>query len=438
MLDLGETVITSERRPRVYYPRCLVQLQVVFDSLTATDDDRVHNFTVEPREVTVERNSYRAADTATIKLDYSDAPFDPRAVKAMNATVLMGDAESADGDLSEFAEDYLIWEGAIDEPSINLSESGETVTLEGRDYTGIFLDTKWMGGAIDLTPPLEDVLAAVKATVPGLETIDFIWYDDADSVVLSKIFGKTKFAPQPDDDVWTVIVDLCNIAGLLPVIELDAMIVRGATSSVGETVVGFNYGTDVESLEFSRKLNGARNSQILVRCWDDQARKTREAKYPPDPIVTGKRVSKKGKVTPQLAAILPFSVQGAYSEADLSAKAQQIYEGLAREQVDVKLTTREMWSDNERLWLMQASDVVVVRLGKDDLGSLKGVSQAEATNFLQARGYSADVARALVAAGRRAEDLATTFYVKSARHKWSRDNGYELELELINFVGVGA
>ncbi len=41
-------------------------------------------------------------------------------------------------------------------------------------------------------------------------------------------------------------------------------------------------------------------------------------------------------------------------------------------------------------------------------------------------------------ASRRAEGYATTFYVKSAKHSWGRDEGYKLQIDFVNFVGPGA
>ena len=84
-------------------------------------------------------------------------------------------------------------------------------------------------------------------------------------------------------------------------------------------------------------------------------------------------------------------------------------------------------------------DTVEVRLGDGVLASIEGMSAAEAVAFHVAGNEPMDpaVAAAFVASWQRAEQLTTAFYVKSARHTWSREDGYKLEIAFITIVGQG-
>lgn len=418
---------------RGYYPRAAVELSLVLEG-----GDRVESFFVVPRKVQIERNDHRAADTFDVELDYQDLPFDPRAVQAAHVAIALGDVESPDRSVLEDPGRYLQLMGFADEPETELNEGSETVRLRGRDYTGVFLDTRWSGAAVDVTAPLITVARRIVDTIPGMEkvTIETPQGAGPTDLVIADILGKRKFAVKPDDDTWTVLSDLCAVAGLVPVFDLDTLAIRSA-SEVGRHRASFVYGEDVERLVYRRKYNEIRTMQVKVVCWDEQARLRREALWPRQPILTRTKISADGKTTYDYAPIVPFYVQGSYTPDALIAIARGIYDDLAREQVDGTLETREMTSAGTDLWALANGDKLSVRLGKD-LGCFQTMSAAELRRHLRARGLDESAARRLNEASSRADDLASSFYVKRARHSWDRESGYRLSVDFINYVGPGA
>lgn len=420
----------------VSYPRALVNLTTLLENFDGGLDATTHTVAVVPRDVEIERNTYREADTFKLSLDVLDLPLDPRALRSCRVEILLGDAGGNDVELPD-APEFRAFQGFVDVPEVRLGAEGEIVELSGRDNTSLLLDHRWTGGAIDLQQPLSDVVDDILRQCPGAEEAVQEYEPGTAAIVLANVLGKTKYSPQPDDDAWTILVELCGYVGLLPTFDLDVLQIR-TPATFGKRRVGFEYGRDVLSLRYRRKLNEVRTRQIEVRCWDDVARETRIARWPRAAIATKRKISAKGKVSTSFAPIVPWFVQGPYSMADLERIASTVYEDLARDELDGVLETREMRDGSGvPTWLLANGDRVDVRLGPRSLAALQAGSDAEALTALTAgpQGYDPTEARALLTALRKSELLASSFYVKKATHKWSRDDGYKLNLEFLNYVG---
>lgn len=416
-----------------YYPRARVVLSCLFEGEGA-GEDRFERFSVTPRTVEWASNTMREADTFSMELDYRDLPLDPRAVKALRVDIIAGDVRDPRVALSEDDTPKHRFSGLADEVTTQLAGGGETVKVSGRDFTALFLDHVWDGGQIDITRPLSAVLASIVATVPGSTGITI---EGAPDEVLSKKLGRTKWSPRQGDDTWTVITDLCGEAAVLPVISKSALLVRAA-DDFRDRFAFLVYGRDVESLSFGRKANETRTGQIRVRSWDDQAGVSREAIWPRAPIVKRSKVSADGKATNEYAPIYDYAVQGSWSLVQLEERAKQIYEAGARNQIEGELQTREMVDSETGQDLLDLGngDNVVVELGKYNPTSIASMSDEEAINRLVEghEGLLPGVARTLVRSWRVAGDLLTAFYVKTAKHRWSRADGYQLSLEFMNYV----
>ena len=134
------------------YPRCRVRLQLLLEDWTGTGaGSQTFDLAVDPIEVTIERNDHRTADKATVTLDLRDFPFDPRTYRACRVTVYLADVADPAGELSDLDAQFI---GFVDLPRTSRTAQGSQVDLECRDYTGVFLDTRWTAGAVDITRPL--------------------------------------------------------------------------------------------------------------------------------------------------------------------------------------------------------------------------------------------------------------------------------------------
>ncbi len=422
---------------RVFYPRCRVAIQVLMEDFEGGASSEVLRFEVVPRMVEVVRNDHRTADQVRIELDYRDCPIDPRTVRSMLVGVGMADTKSPLVDVRLDDPDSLAFVGYIDVPECALTGEGETVKLEGRDYTALFLDYPWRDGAVDIAQPLERVLAAILAIVPGAADIPVSWLASAQSLDLSTIVGRTQWTPRAGDDAWTLLVDLLGVAGLLPTIVRDTLEIRSATD-FGARLVSFTYGSNLSRLSFKRNQNEMRTRQVRVTCWNEAQRAASEAIYPSEPVVVRKRLTASGQVKTEAAPLITYTVSGAYTQAQLDDVARGIYEEAAREQVEGAMETRDLVDlDGAILPILGNGDALHVQLGKTgDQSSIQGMSETEALAFLTSgpRAMQAEVAAVLVASWTRAQSLAATFYLRRVTHRWSRSDGYAMTAEFINYV----
>jgi hypothetical protein len=428
-----------ETRRNAYYPRAGVVLECLLEDFGDGSGSETATIEAVPRSVEVRRNDHRTADTFRVELDFRTLPLDPRTMRSIRVHVLLGDVGDAEGALAIDDDRYRAFLGYVDVPETQLSALGETVTLEGRDYTGLFLDAKWSGKAIDVTGPLEGVVRGILETVPGADGIAVVFANASAATVLSGVIGRKKFAPHPGDDTWTVLCDLCGRAGLVPVVVLDEIWILDSVAIQAGKTARFAYGENLSKLTFKRNITEVRTRQIEVRCWDEQARETRTAKYPTSAIVKKKTVSPKGKVTETTAPIYPFYVSGTYTSAQLAALAKTIHDEAARQQIEGDLETMEMVDlDNTvRVPLIGNGDRVVVQLGTALSESIAGMSPAEAVLWLSSGPEALDVVTAtgIVNGFTKAQGLSTAFYVKEAAHRWAWDAGYTCNIRFINYVG---
>lgn len=427
---------------RTYYPRCRVVLDVLLEDFGDGSSGESHTYEVTPRTVEWTRNDLRTADEVRLELDYRDFPLDPRVVRSVAIAVYCGDIGAPDAALDLDDESMQVFFGQADEPQTTLGAAGETVTLEGRDHTAIFLAQEWRWGAVDIERDLGDIISEILAAIPAASGLSVELRANTGAgltTTLSELTGKTKWTPQSGDDAWTVIVELCGLAGLVPVIDLDTLriLAPGDLTSAGEAA--FLYGSNVGRLELRRRLVEERSKRIQLRAWDPQARKSREVLYPAEPLVTRRRIAADGSVVSDPEAVIPWTVVGSYTDAELEELAAAYFEELARPELQGILETRDMTDLEEGMALpiLAQGDTITVELGTVR-ADLAGLSQSEAVELLSSgpEAMEEGAAEALVAVWTQAQDLATTFIVRQARHRWSRDEGYQLTVDFETYVGA--
>jgi len=421
-----------------YYPRCLVVLDVLLEDYADGAPTDTKQIIAVPRKVTIHRNNHREADTAMVELDHRDLPLDPRAIRQARVGVYLADVGDPEVSLTHRDTDKLAFVGLVDEVEAERSDDGSRVRIEARDYTCLFLDHTWSGGSIAIDVPLMEVVDDILRATPGADGVYQEYAQGTAELVLSDVVGKTKWAPRDGDDAWTVLVELCGLVGLVPAFKLDTLFIQTA-SQVSDTTAGFRWGRDLSRLRMRRKYNEWRTKQVKVICWDEQARESREATYPAEPVVLRQKMGADGKVTTENAPLVSHYVTGSYSTDRLEALARAIYDEGARQQVEGELETREMRDHFDQVDVPRLAngDTVNLRLDNTLRRTIQAMSHGEAVAWLTSgpRGLDSMVAEALVTAVERADQVAVTFYVSKATHRWSADDGYTAELRFINFVG---
>ncbi len=416
----------------VYYPRCRARLGILLH-----DSSEAHWVEVTPSEVTVENNTHREADTVRLTVPFSAFPLDVRLVRSVWIGVWIGDVEDAAGSMGLDDTRFLAFIGYADEPKTEQGAGGEWVTMTGRDYTGLFLDTPWPGGWLDIQRPLSSVIDEILSLVPGAQGMQVTFADGSDNLDLSAQLGRTIWTPEDGDDLWTVLVTLLGQVALLPVIRRDTLRIETA-ATFGAQRAAFSVGVNVLELSMRRALHRRANAAVEVIAYDPTTLGVVTVTYP-DGEAGSSVVAADGTTVTVPATKVPYTVTGTYSRSDLQAMAERIYTQEVQQAVEGSLRTQDLWDEDEavRLPLLGNGDSLVIRQ-VDRLGtSIRGMSASEAMAYLTGKPDPLDegAARALVESRDDAEALAIRFYVKSARHSWSQRRGYELAVDFLNFVG---
>ena len=140
-------------------------LRIRFEDF-GTDDPiltDIYTLRVLARNLTVEINDYTEADTFTCEIDYKSFPFDPRNIRSCGVTIHVEDREKIFSgnslDLLQPRESNTLFTGFADEESIAFNDDSRVVTMEGRDFTALFLDEKRINTTpIPLARPVNEII----------------------------------------------------------------------------------------------------------------------------------------------------------------------------------------------------------------------------------------------------------------------------------------
>ncbi len=428
--------------PKLFRPRALVVVVALLDDQIPASTGVPTGWTMIPRMCEYSRNTARKADTATVELDFRDFPLDPRAIKDILITIHVENALDPNLPMiPTFLNRRFV--GLVDKQETTLSSSGEMVRMEARDYTGIWLDTKLQKGTvINLLQPLSAIVAQLQLlTTPTLPPA--IFTDPASAAFMPGVTkGKTTLTVEKES-AWDLLSRLTQLYGLLPVFDLDVLVIRTAARS-GIARRRMVYGQNVSSLAFHRSLTRAPESRrITVRSWDPVKGVPVEGFFQPPNLRS--KLGEKGSPKIQITEI-GYNVHGAYTPGDLILIAKRIYDEQQGEKIEGTLETRDLVDSGfpvgASLLGLANGDTLTIKLGRDLKSSIEGMSPPEAIAFLsnvtRPNALNPLAAAALVTAWTSAGTLATDFYVKAARHSWSAADGYTMSCEFINFlVGQG-
>lgn len=449
--------------PRVYYPRALVKFDALVENNAPEDpkDATVTpiGFDVMPRRVEVVRNSARKADTCKIELDYQDFPIDPRIIRSMGVVVFL---DSVEVPSAPFVPTPLSvrFQGIVDEPEIRRGHSGDTVTLQCRDYTAAYLGHNWrhvatevrkkgkiVGWSIDTPPGVTLGLLVEKirlAVTP--ETGPTRFFDAVETQEVGLRTGKSKFMVDENATAWDVLVRLCDLFGHVPVWEIDPFAgaqlqVRSATAVVLSPPRLMLYGENIEQLTFSRNLQRPEERRIKVVAWNPDLAQVFEATWPEIPPTVPNSSGPKGAVK-VVDKVVQYSVAGNFTQEQVRELAQDVYAESRQHKLEGELVTREMADATfpQALSMLDLANsyLLELQLSPSFVSGIEGLSDLEAEALLSSptQPFPLDpyVARALIRGRGAAAAKSTTFYVVSAQHTWSRTRGYELTLKFRGFV----
>ncbi len=452
-----------------YYPQAVAALEIILEDFGAGSNAALQNayeVLAQPRDVRVAINSYTEADTFEVKFDYRSFPFDPRSIRSCQISIHMEDvAQNQSGavpGLLKPTTENVVLKGFVDDEQMQLDDSTRTVTFKGRDFTSVYLDTKWPGTILDLKAPVDKVLTSI---ISRLKQTGDIVVENRTGETRLPILGQFypdygqlsgKRNASRSETYWDVIQDVVSKAGLIAYIEVDKLVItKPRTLYDPAKAVRLIYGNNIKRLELSRRMGKQKGFNLVVR--SVIGKKVIAAYIPresttldirgkdvtiPRQITTGAAVNKNEPEA--IAPFLSFSVANVRDKSHLIAIGEKIFEEIARQQLEGRLSTNEMLSrtvgtgrqgDRGELFDMlklRNGSPLRVEIRHDDLeGILKEATPAARTAYLVQRGYSERVASIMAAT---LGKFDTPFYCRAVEFSLSAENGFSADVEFINFI----
>lgn len=204
-----------------YYPSCVVNLRIRFDETLTLTQQGIEDFSATelskqvfvggppspfhqvfggmqpesgvgytgrvPKKASVEIPAYRQAGKFNLTFDYKDLPIDPRIVRSVGVEIYMDSIEAntwADGvtqvkppngertsmlTRAMRTPGNLVLQGMVDTWHVSHTARGSEVSIEGRDMTGLFLNTPItpeLVAGIDLKRPIHEVVQQIIDCLP--------------------------------------------------------------------------------------------------------------------------------------------------------------------------------------------------------------------------------------------------------------------------------
>lgn len=445
-----------------HYPRALVRVSAVVDpaevrpvdaSIVANPPERATSSSTDvppivaiPSEATWTPSTDGDSSSCEVTIRWSDLPLDPRITRRMTLELWVGDVGSATYSPYRMAgqDRWLRFVGTVDTPSIRF-DTDQALTLRARDYSSLFRATRYAVArrstgatvthpALPTDHPVQEVvrrvLDAAEGMVPTGPITDVVLDDDVASVLTyaySDIVGAhPTYTPRsPDMTVWDVVQDICGRIGLT--VRVDRTVVRiGSPSFGGSNTRKLTYGHDVETLELARSLTTPAAKAVRVRALRIRERELVSA------------ISPRGTSASEDVIEYPLPA-GSWPSDALQFMADAVYAISGKTPLTGRLGTTAMADvDGEDLLDIEPGVTLqlAVRSGAVGGAALASLSRGEMERFLADRvGISKRDAADVADLWSSTDTDRNRFYVERAVHRWSADNGYDLDLDFFNLVG---
>jgi len=454
----------------LYYPQGAVILRVTWEDFGSNAEvlQDVKVMPVSCRNLSVERKGYEEADKFSARIDYKAFPFDPRCIRSCGITVCIEDRkkifnQSNSLSLIEPSEDNIIFQGFADESSMEFDDETRSIVIDGRDFTGLFIDQKRLNTSpIPLSKPIDQIIQDLILEQRATEEIVVENRTGEPLPVLAKL--APDFNPvtsvknqKRKETYWDIIQDILGRVGLVGFIEIDKFIISKPQNIYEKKEIKqFIYGGNVKNIKFTRKLGRSKNYNVKVSSFNSLDKRVEEAKIPEeatDPnfiqnfgntVVTVPQLDKDGKKIepPKTADYMTFLVKDITDKEQLIKIGESVYEEMSRQQIEGTLTTFEMEIPEEtdngtspiKFSKLRNGTAIKVFFDQSEIEELRSnASKEEKRNFLIKRGYPIDVASAFAES---LDRINTAFYTRSVRFELDQEDGFTMTLDFINFIDL--
>lgn len=502
----------SSDGPRIFYPQCRAILQVIFDGFgPSARDSPILVIPVLPKSVTVHVNSYKQADSYEMVFEASDLPIDPRLIRAGAAEIYLfqapgaGDAQSAisrrqpliaatgardpvetltlemgtDGSRDRFTlgQRKPRIAGPFDDADLELSESGQWVTIKGQDYTAFLAAIQY--------PPTPNGTARRIPTGRRLDLIvrDLVSEADPDGHLTVEVRGidpdklpivgaketranKRGIPVENGTSYWDVIYKLVERHGFISYVDgLDVVISRPKTITDRDTptIKRMAWGKNLEHLALRRHLGKEQAPTIVVKSYDSETGKTLTAEYPNGSIdrsvildtskggkpkvhrrvkESTRRSKKNGKVKTTIRERDEYQIVQVHGITDpeaLARIAENRYHLLGKSERSVVASTRDLHDLRFKdILSVSAGDAFTIEWDEfnRELLANTAVSEEQKVRHLEARGFNTAVAREIATRYEMLTALDRPLRFKEGTIEYDVEDGIKIEMELQDFMIV--
>jgi len=461
----------------------------------ASPDDLTVVGNIQPQSSEIKRNGIQSADTATITIDYSVMPVDPRTIRSIGVELTIGvvsaddfqrgveGARRPDGQLTSIVSRDASNGGAatrfvgfVDSMSVDWTDTGDTLVFECRDASAQLIGRQSPSGvSIDLDLPIDQGVRQYLALFPATQGVTVQYEASIPPPVPSAAMppsrrtrrGRRARRPRRvnrEMSVWDVINDTCGALGLLAFVrDWDVVISDARTVFSSTNVKAMIYGENISELSFERRLGGVKVPTIEVRAFDPDLMQLRWARFP---VATGQPASgifgvndppqplRPNEVPPSGAVpdegVKVIRVSGVTDPRLLENAAAQAFQQIGRQEISGKLTSREHRTvgaaaqDGDLLNLRAGEPLqILVRAaplpgtdeGSSTVADIEALSVARRAQYLEQRGWPRDVARRFAQLSA-ATGLQAIFQVQDIVVSMDAQDGLSIDLSFANYITV--
>lgn len=391
----------------------------------------------------------------------------------------------------------LLFEGYVDEYRVKGSVGdGMCASFKARDYTALLIDTKMMEGHFHIIRGNEKFTSIVKKLCQAFNlTVVFSEGLEASAPTVSQYFDdKDHRLVEESSSYWDVILKLADMIGCIAFVFGTKVyfgephpfkVFQAMHGSSGRTNLSYVWGENVQEFELARKYTENfryTNVEVIAYDPDKKGQDKRIVVYYPEKPVERLITQQDGKITSQLrqgeatpqpnrltqsfdrpTRETPRIARPAAPAADgvvggtVSAQGQGsekatrlVYRVFAPQYVnDIKILkkkAKQIWEQltkgeiEGRLKVMGHSELVVgnafqIHMNKEHLQIARTYhTNHEREELLKRRGYHPTMANQLAKAF--GEWEKQWWYILQARHRYSDDEGYEVDADFVSFVNT--
>lgn len=391
----------------------------------------------------------------------------------------------------------LLFEGYVDEYRVKGSAGdGMCAQFKARDYTALLIDTKMMEGHFHIIRGNEKFTSIVKKLCqPFNLTVVFSEGLEASAPTVSQYFDdKDHRLVEESSSYWDVILKLADMIGCIAFVfgtkvyfgePHPLKVFQAMHETSGRSNLSYVWGENVQEFELARKYTENfrfTNVEVVAYDPDKKGQDKRIVVYYPDPpkeqLITqidGKITSQMrgGEATPNPTRLTqsfnrptretPRVAQPAAPAADgvvggtVSAQGQgsekavrKVYRVFAPQYVNdiniLKKKAKQIWEQltkgeiEGRMKVMGHSEMVVgnafqIHMNREHLQIARTYPDAkQREELLKRRGFHPTMANQLAKAF--GEWDKQWWYILQARHRYSDDEGYEVDADFVSFVNI--